>query len=42
MALVGGLGVPLGYRTRFGSLLLVIFLVPVSVMMGSSGVRPMR
>jgi putative oxidoreductase len=33
MALVGGLSVLLGYRTRFGALLLVIFLVPVTLVM---------
>jgi putative oxidoreductase len=33
IACVGGLSILLGYRTRFGALLLVIFLVPVTVMM---------
>jgi putative oxidoreductase len=33
MALVGGLSVLLGYRTRFGALLLVLFLVPVTLVM---------
>jgi putative oxidoreductase len=33
VALVGGLSVLLGYRTRFGALLLVIFLVPVTLVM---------
>jgi putative oxidoreductase len=33
MAFVGGLSVLLGYRTRFGALLLVIFLVPVTLVM---------
>jgi putative oxidoreductase len=33
MALVGGLSVLLGYRTRFGALMLVIFLVPVTLVM---------
>jgi putative oxidoreductase len=33
IALVGGLSVLLGFRTRFGAVLLVIFLVPVTVMM---------
>jgi putative oxidoreductase len=33
IALVGGLSVLLGYRTRFGALLLVIFLVPVTLVM---------
>jgi putative oxidoreductase len=31
MALVGALGVLLGYRTPFGALLLVLFLVPVTL-----------
>ena len=33
IALAGGLSVLLGYRTRFGAWLLVIFLVPVTLMM---------
>ena len=33
IALVGGLSVLLGYHTRLGAWLLVIFLVPVTVMM---------
>jgi putative oxidoreductase len=33
IALVGGLSVLLGYRTRVGAWLLVIFLVPVTLMM---------
>jgi putative oxidoreductase len=33
MALAGGLSVLLGYQTRFGAWLLVIFLVPVTLMM---------
>jgi putative oxidoreductase len=33
IALVGGLSVLLGLRTRFGAVLLVIFFVPVTVMM---------
>ena len=33
IAFVGGLSVLLGYRTRFGAWLLVIFLVPVTMMM---------
>ncbi|HEV3063463.1 MAG TPA: DoxX family protein [Vicinamibacterales bacterium] len=33
IALVGGLSVLLGFQTRFGAWLLVIFLVPVTVMM---------
>ena len=33
IALVGGLSVLFGYRTRFGAWLLVIFLVPVTLMM---------
>ncbi len=33
LALLGGLSILLGYRARFGALLLVLFLVPVTVMM---------
>jgi putative oxidoreductase len=33
MAIVGGLSVALGYRTRVGALLLVLFLVPVTLKM---------
>jgi len=33
MALVGGLSVLLGFQTRIGAWLLVLFLVPVTVMM---------
>ena len=33
IALLGGLSVLLGFQTRFGAWLLVIFLVPVTVMM---------
>jgi putative oxidoreductase len=33
IALVGGLSVMLGYRARFGALLLLIFLVPVTLVM---------
>jgi putative oxidoreductase len=33
IALVGGLSVALGYRTRLGAWLLVLFLVPVTLMM---------
>ena len=33
IALLGGLGVLLGCRTRFGALVLVIFLVPVTLVM---------
>lgn len=33
IALAGGISVLLGYRTRFGAWLLVIFLVPVTLMM---------
>jgi putative oxidoreductase len=33
IALLGGLSVLLGYRTRFGAWLLVIFLVPVTLIM---------
>jgi putative oxidoreductase len=33
IALVGGLSILLGYQTRIGAWLLVIFLVPVTVMM---------
>ncbi|HEY1556337.1 MAG TPA: DoxX family protein [Kofleriaceae bacterium] len=33
LALAGGLSVLLGYRARFGALLLIIFLVPVTLVM---------
>lgn len=33
IALVGGLSVILGYRARFGALLLLVFLVPVTLVM---------
>src|SRR5579862_3999163 len=33
IALLGGISVLLGYRARFGALLLVIFLVPVTLVM---------
>ena len=33
MALVGGVSVMLGYRARFGALLLLVFLVPVTLVM---------
>jgi putative oxidoreductase len=33
MALLGGLSVALGYKTRIGAMLLVAFLVPVTLMM---------
>jgi putative oxidoreductase len=33
IALVGGLSVLLGYRTRIGALLIAIFLIPVTLMM---------
>jgi putative oxidoreductase len=33
IALVGGVSVMLGYRARFGALLLVVFLVPVTLVM---------
>jgi putative oxidoreductase len=33
LALVGGLSVALGYRARFGAVLLILFLVPVTFMM---------
>jgi putative oxidoreductase len=33
LALAGGLSVALGYKTRIGALLLVLFLVPVTLMM---------
>ena len=33
IALVGGLSIMLGYRARFGALLLVVFLVPVTLIM---------
>jgi putative oxidoreductase len=33
IALLGGLSIMLGYRARFGALLLIIFLVPVTLFM---------
>jgi putative oxidoreductase len=33
LALVGGLSVLLGWKTRFGALLLILFLIPVTLMM---------
>jgi putative oxidoreductase len=33
IALVGGVSVLLGYRARFGALLLLVFLVPVTLIM---------
>jgi putative oxidoreductase len=33
LALVGGVSVMLGYRARFGALLLLVFLVPVTLVM---------
>jgi putative oxidoreductase len=33
MAVIGGLMVALGFRTRIGALLLILFLIPVTVMM---------
>jgi putative oxidoreductase len=33
MALLGGLSVVLGYKARWGALLLVLFLIPVTVIM---------
>jgi putative oxidoreductase len=33
VAMVGGLSVLLGYRARFGALLIVLFLVPVTLVM---------
>jgi putative oxidoreductase len=33
IALVGGVSVMLGYRARFGALLLLVFLVPVTLVM---------
>jgi putative oxidoreductase len=33
IALVGGVSVLLGYRARFGALLLLVFLVPVTLVM---------
>lgn len=33
LALVGGLSVMLGYRARFGALLLLVFLIPVTLVM---------
>jgi len=33
MALVGGLSIALGYKARFGAVLVILFLVPVTLMM---------
>jgi putative oxidoreductase len=33
IALVGGVSIMLGYRARFGALLLLVFLVPVTLVM---------
>jgi putative oxidoreductase len=33
LALVGGLSVAIGYRARFGALLILLFLVPVTLVM---------
>jgi putative oxidoreductase len=33
LALIGGVSVMLGYRARFGALLLLVFLVPVTLVM---------
>jgi putative oxidoreductase len=33
LALVGGVSIMLGYRARFGALLLLVFLVPVTLLM---------
>ena len=33
LALLGGLSILLGYRARFGALLIVLFLVPVTLIM---------
>lgn len=33
LAIAGGLSILLGYQTRIGALLLIVFLVPVTVMM---------
>jgi putative oxidoreductase len=33
LALIGGLSVALGYHARFGALLLIVFLIPVTLMM---------
>ena len=33
VALVGGVSILLGYRARFGALLLLVFLVPVTLVM---------
>jgi putative oxidoreductase len=33
MAIVGGLSVLLGYKARYGALILIAFLIPVTVMM---------
>jgi putative oxidoreductase len=33
MALLGGLSIALGYRARFGAVLIILFLIPVTLMM---------
>jgi putative oxidoreductase len=33
LALIGGVSIMLGYRARFGALLLLVFLVPVTLVM---------
>lgn len=33
LAVAGGLSVLLGYKTRYGALLLIVFLIPVTLMM---------
>src|SRR4051812_34981839 len=33
LALIGGLSVALGYKARFGAVLVILFLVPVTLMM---------
>ena len=35
MAIVGGLSILLGYRAKWGALLIVLFLIPVTLMMHS-------
>ena len=34
LAIVGGLRVLLGFKARFGALLLIVFLIPVTLIMG--------
>src|SRR5215831_20507374 len=35
MAIIGGLSIALGYKARFGAVLLILFLIPVTFMMHS-------